>query len=187
MDREGVPDAELVRRTRDGDREAFGCLVRRLLRPGLAVAWEFVQAREDAEDLVQEAFYRSLRRLDRYDENRPFAPWFFTIVRNLARNHASSRGRWRLVELPEEMVADAKGGSDAAECREIRERIDTALEALSNRQRACFRLCELEGFSRSEVADMLNLSEPTVRVHVHRARRSLRASLDVFRDEAATP
>ncbi|MGH7444187.1 MAG: RNA polymerase sigma factor, partial [Longimicrobiales bacterium] len=75
----------LAGRARDGDQRAFGALVRRLVRPALAAAWEFVPTREDAEDVVQEAFARTWRQLGRYDATRPFAPWFFTILRNVAR------------------------------------------------------------------------------------------------------
>ncbi len=66
----------------------------------------------------------------------------------------------------------------------MRSRIDDAVEALPFKQRACFRLCEIEGFTSKEVADMLNMSDATVRVHVHRARLGLRERLSVLRDGA---
>jgi len=174
-----VSDIELVQRTREGDGDAFGALVRRYLRPALAVAWEFTDTREDAEDLVQDAFYRSLRRIDRFDTRRPFAPWFFTIVRNLGRNAVARRGRWRLVRIPE-TLAGRRTIADPAERSEIRVRVDEALTNLTPMQRACFRLCEMEGFTRGEVAQMMESSESTVRVHLHRAKIALRESLGEF-------
>ncbi|MDX1394451.1 MAG: sigma-70 family RNA polymerase sigma factor [Gemmatimonadota bacterium] len=176
MSDEGVSDADLVLRAREGDGGAFEALVRRYVRPALAVAWEFCHAREDAEDIVQDAFYRALRRIDRFDTDRPFAPWFFTIVRNLGRNAASRRSRWRLMRVPESLPG-RQPAADAAERLEVRERIESALEDLTPRQRSCFRLCEMEGFARGEVARMLGMSESTVRVHLHRAKQSLREVL----------
>lgn len=88
MHMDNVSDSELVVRAWRGEGEAFGTLVRRYLRPALAVAWEFAPSRDDAEDLVQDAFHRALRALPSFDAGRPFRPWFFTIVRNLGRNAA---------------------------------------------------------------------------------------------------
>ncbi|MDH3732556.1 MAG: sigma-70 family RNA polymerase sigma factor [Gemmatimonadota bacterium] len=176
MDHGHISDAELVRRALGGEEAAYGQLVRRYLRPALAAAWEYVDTREDAEDLVQDAFFRALRRLDRFDTGRPFAPWFFTIVRNLGRNSIAHRARWRFVRLPDALAGRTRR-ADAAERREVRDRVAEAMDCLPHKQRACFRLCELEGFSRSEVARMLDLSDSTVRVHLHRARAALRSSL----------
>lgn len=183
MARESGSDADLIRQVKTGDREAFGTLVGRYLRPGLAVAWEYADSLPEAEDLVQDAFYRALRRLDRFDEGRPFPPWFFTIVRNLGRNLLESRGRWKHAELVD-ADRDRPAGRDPAVVQDVRSRIDDAVEALPFKQRACFRLCEIEGFTSKEVADMLNMSDATVRVHVHRARLGLRERLSVLRDGA---
>lgn len=182
MARAEISDEELVRHTRAGDPDAFGTLVRRYVRPGLAVAWEFAGNREDAEDLLQEAFLRALRRLDRFDPSRRFAPWFYTILRNLGRNLYATRGRWRWVPLAEDQAGGV--GLDPAERREVRDRVDEGLDDLSDMQRACFRLCEMEGFSRAEAGEMLSISEATVRVHIHRARRTLQQRLAPLEDEA---
>jgi RNA polymerase sigma-70 factor (ECF subfamily) len=155
-----------------------------MVRPALAVAWEFVYRQEDAEDIVQEAFVRAWRNLDRYDAERPFEPWLFTIVRNLARNARRRDRRWTEVSLADDMV-DLKTFDedvvDSMERLEGGERIEALLEELSPMQRACFRLAELEGFSRDEVATMLGLRVATVRVHIHRARKTLQSRLGANR------
>lgn len=179
-------DAELVRRTLDGDGQAFDRLVRRYSRRALAVAWEYTESRDEAEDVVQEAYFRALRKLESYDSERPFPPWFFTILRNVARNVAEARGRWRFVPVPEELPAGGTDPATDAEHRGAIERIDEALESLSPMQRACFRLCEGEGFRSTEVGDMLGVSEATVRVHVHRARKALAALLGTSREGATS-
>ena len=171
----------LAGRARGGDAQAFEALVRRLVRPALAAAWEFVPAREDAEDVVQDAFARAWRDLARYDSARPFAPWFFTIVRNVARNAVRRDRRWNTVSLTDDVTAvdprDSTDAQDSLERVELAGRIDAALEALSPMQRACFRLTEIEGFGSAEAGEMLGVSGATVRVHAHRARQTLRAHL----------
>jgi RNA polymerase sigma-70 factor (ECF subfamily) len=178
-----LSDRALVKRVRRGQRDAFGALVSRYLRPALAVAWEFTESRDDAEDIVQEAFGRALRGLEGFDEKRPFRPWFFTIVRNVGRNTAAWRSRWGYEPLSEALPARGGDPLSEAERREVQERVDAGLDLLSPMQRTCFRLCDLEGFSGPEVAEMLGLEESTVRVHLHRARRGLRKALQPLRDE----
>jgi RNA polymerase sigma-70 factor (ECF subfamily) len=177
-------DAEVDRlaaRAHDGDRQAFEALVHRLLRPALAAAWEFVPTREDAEDIVQDTFARAWRQLDRYDTTRPFAPWFFTILRNVARNASRWDRRWNVISLTDEAIADEprdmSEDPDELDRIDVTDRIHAALDALSPMQRACFRLTGIEGFASAEAGAMLGVSDATVRVHAHRAKKALRARL----------
>ena len=176
-DLEPLPDEELVRRTQDGDAQAFDALVRRYLRPALAVALEFADGTEDAEDLVQESFHRALRQLGSFDDRRAFRPWFFSILRNLGRNLVARRARWRTVPLPDSLVTKRRSPFDDASSAEIRERLSAAIECLPEMQRGCFQLCDVEGFTRVEVADMLGIASGTVRTHLHRARQALQETL----------
>jgi RNA polymerase sigma-70 factor (ECF subfamily) len=180
MDLASAADTELVRLARRGDERAFRALVGRYLRPALAVAWEFGGSREDAEDIVQEAFRRCVEALDRFDARRAFRPWFFTILRNVARNHRSA-GALRLHEALHDTVADAEPSPlEQVEGLELQARVDLELSGLPDMQRACFRLCVLEGLSSTEVAEALGVSDVTVRTHVHRARRAMREAIKPF-------
>jgi len=178
-----VTDRDLVIRVRRGDRASFDELVRRYLRPALAVAWEFTESRDDAEDVVQEAFYRALGGLDGFDESRPFRPWFFSIVRNVGRNAAAWRNRWGMESIAESLPSAGSSPLSDAERAEIRRRVDEGMKILSAMQQSCFRLCDLEGFATAEVAEMLGVQESTVRVHVFRARRALREVLRPLRED----
>ena len=106
----------------------------------------------------------------------------FTIVRNLGRNEASRKTRWAAVPVPEELRSGSNPLRDA-ERAEIAERIERGLEALTPMQRSCFRLCQMDGFDSTEVADMLGIGRATVRTHVHRARAALQNTLGALRDE----
>lgn len=181
--REDAPDDALVRATLGGDEAAFAGLVRRYLRKAMAVALEYAGSREDAEDVVQDTFKRVLENLDRYDPSRPFEPWFFTILRNTARNAAKRRRVRDHEALTREYASEMPDPFETTRRRELRRQIDEAVEALPAAQRSCFRLCVIEGLSSAEAASALGLAESTVRVHVFRARRALRRFLDAWSEE----
>lgn len=165
-----------MRRFRAGVRIALDQLVERYIRRALAVAREYTLDLDGAEDLVQDAFQRAIRGLAQFDDGQRFAPWFFTILRNAGRNQRRQVARMRpLNEIAELPSRDQSG--DAATASELRHHIDQELEQMSSQQSACFRLCEIEGFTAQEVGDMMGLAAPTVRTHAHRARLKLRDAL----------
>jgi len=152
-------------------------LVTRYLKPALAVAWEFTDTLDDAEDVVQETFRRVVRALPRFDVERPFTPWFFTILRNVARNAAGARVFQLSIELDESTPDAAPTPAEQVEYLELQTHVDRQLDALPKMQRACFRLCGLEGLSSQDVATALGVSDRTVRTHVFRARQALRKAV----------
>lgn len=177
------PDEALVRASLRGDEDAFAHLVRRYLRKAMAVALEYMPTREDAEDVVQDTFGRVFERLARFDPTRSFGPWFFTILRNTARNALKSRRIRAHDALTVEHASGAPGPLEETRRKELRRRIDAAVDRLPNMQRTCFRLCVIEGLSSAEAASAVGVAESTVRVHVFKARHALQELLKAWRDE----
>jgi RNA polymerase sigma-70 factor (ECF subfamily) len=176
-----IPDEELVRAAVRGDEAAFAHLVRRYLRKAMAVAQEYAGSREDAEDVVQDAFRRVYQGLARFDAEREFRPWFFTILRNTAISAARRRRRGAHEELTAEMAAAGPGPEERLQRRELRRRLEAAVQSLPARQQACFRLCAVEGLSSAEAASALGVAESTVRVHTFKARQTLQQLLGEWR------
>jgi RNA polymerase sigma factor (sigma-70 family) len=176
------PDGALVLAARAGDQAACTRLVQRYLRKAMAVAIEFVGTREDAEDVVQDAFRSAFHNLHRFDAERPFGPWLLTIVRNAARNALDSRTRRRTEELPDEVASEGISPLESAHRRELRSSIDAAVARLPTMQRTCFQLCVVEGLTSGEAAGAIGLAESTVRVHVFKARQHLQPLLMQWRD-----
>jgi RNA polymerase sigma-70 factor (ECF subfamily) len=166
-----------------GDEGAFTRLVRRYMRKAMAVALEYTGTRENAEDVVQDTFRRVLDGLDRFDPARPFEPWFFTILRNTARNAAKSHRVREHESLAPDHESDHPGPLEHLHRHELRRRLNEAVGRLPAMQQTCFRLCLVEGLSSAEAAGATGLAESTVRVHVFRARRALQEHLTGWRDE----
>ncbi len=178
-----LSERDVIRGAQAGDERMYRELVSRYVRPALAVAWEFTDALDEAEDLVQDAFHRAVDALDRFDADRPFAPWFFTILRNVARNAAGERALRLHAALDEGAYDEGPSPDEHVEYLELQARVDLQLESLPDMQRACFRLCVLEGFSSTKVAAALGVSDATVRTHVYRARQAMRKAIRPFVEE----
>lgn len=178
-------EARLVERVRRGDAAAFDQLVGRHMRRAFSVAYRLLGQREDAEDLVQEAFLAALEKIDTFQSGRPFAPWLFRILVNRGLNARKSHALRRTEEIPDFVASSGASPEREAERAELRGRLREALDELPERQRAVVELFELEGFSGPEIAEILEMPDGTVRWHLHRARRALREALAPFFPERA--
>ncbi len=182
MNNDGGTDAELLAATTRGDGAAFALLVRRYIRAATLLAAQLLGDRDDAEDIVQDAFTVVHKSARTFDAERPFAPWFFAIVRRLAANRGSrDLRRARLLRVwARGTIAEpaAPQPEDALLARLDAAAVNSAMGDLSPMQRACFELVAVRNFSTDEVAAMHGISESTVRQHVFRARAALRGVLD---------
>jgi RNA polymerase sigma-70 factor, ECF subfamily len=114
---------------------------------------------------------------DRFDTERPFAPWFFRILVNRGLNARKARAVRQTEGLPAELPSTAPLPDRVAEQAELRRRLRGALESIPETQRVAVQLFDLEGFSGAEVAEILGIPAGTARWHLHRARRVLREAL----------
>jgi len=177
-----APEAELIARAQGGDLFAFEELVRRYGRRVYAVALRIVRRHDLADDVVQEAFVRAHRNIQRFDLERPFGPWICRIASNLAVNHLRSPVA-REQELPEghaetpSCAPDALAGVLADEAKRV---LDQALAQLPAEQRAVFVLRTVEELSYREIAEALEIPEGSVMSRLYRARARLRTALQPY-------
>lgn len=178
----GAEDARLVRRARDGDRDAFEALVRRHLRAAHRVAARRTDDPHDAQDACQEAFVRALRKIEECGRPERFRGWLLAIVRNTASNVRDRRAR-RDGE-PLEAAGRPVAGDDPArdlERSELRDRLRGAMDALPPRQRRVLVRHDYEGWTHREIADELEIAPGTSRYHLHEARKRMREELSTSR------
>jgi RNA polymerase sigma-70 factor, ECF subfamily len=177
-------DAALVALARQGDRSAFEVLVRRHLKACYAVALARVRQPADAEDVVQDAFVTALKKLEECRSPDRFGAWLVEIVRNRAHNYR----RYQVVRdaLPLDDAGLSHGGPSPqreTERSELKERLLTALQELTELQREVILLFDFEGWPHKEIAEKLGISEGSARVHLSNARRALRSSLGMYNPE----
>jgi RNA polymerase sigma-70 factor (ECF subfamily) len=133
----------------------------------------------EAEDAAQDALVHVLERLERWDARRSYGAWRSAVVVNLCRDRLRRRAARVQAERAGALVelADAAGPPQRAEEAELAELLRAALEALTPREREVFVLRDLEGVASAEVAQVLEVTESTVRSLLTLARRRLRALL----------
>jgi RNA polymerase sigma-70 factor (ECF subfamily) len=180
---EAMQDALLVERVLDGDAEAYGSLVSKHMRRAFAIAYRILGHREDAEDVVQDAFVRALERIDQLDR-RPFRPWFLRVVVNQALNFRRGRGVRATQPIPESAAGRGMLPDRATENADLRARLKAALDALPEKQRTIVQLSDLEGLRSAEIGRIMDLADGTVRWHLHEARKALRVALALTREDA---
>ena len=167
-----------------GDPRAFGKIVARYQVRLLNFVYRMIGDRERAEDLVQEAFLRVYRHLDRFDRGRKFSTWIYTIASNLAKNELRNRSRSPLVTMEQARPRDeedqrpidfedhASRPDDLYERRNLKALVDQTVARLSSHHREVFVLRELEGKSYEEIAEIMHCNLGTVKSRLNRARQS---------------
>lgn len=174
-------ERELLTRVRNGERDAFGELVERYLPRAIALAMRLLRHREDAEDLVQDAFLSALQHIDSFDLQRPFWPWLSRIIVNRGLDLSAARSTRATSALNDEVSDSKPSPAEAAERSEIRDEFRRTLAILPERRRMVVQLFEVDGFSVAEIAKLLDSSPATIRWHLHVARRQLRNALAPLR------
>jgi RNA polymerase sigma-70 factor, ECF subfamily len=168
----------------DEARERFGELVGMHQRRASRIAYQYLRDAAEADEAVQDAFVKVFSRITSYREAWPFEVWFTRILINgcLDRRKARNRrDRWMLgggVSSASEAKASVTTGTDPERqmlARERRSRVAAAIDRLDGRQRMVFMLCHFGDCTPREVSAMTGLNESTVRVHLFRAARKLRA------------
>ncbi|WP_419849638.1 RNA polymerase sigma factor [Candidatus Poriferisocius sp.] len=166
---------------RRGDRDAFNELVRSTYRDIYALAYRLTGNRDDAGDVVQDAYVRAYRAIRRFRGDSSFSTWMYRITSNCASTHLSRRSRQRTEELGSDVpIVDLRPEQDPslrAEAAVLRHHLDRAIRALPERLRQVVVLRDLHDLSHSEIAAELGITTSAAKVRLHRARQRLRAVL----------
>jgi len=177
-----------VRRAREGDAEAFRCIVEAYSRTLWKAAYRVLGDAEAAEDAVQETFLRAWKALGRFDEQAELSTWLYRIAVNAAIDQRRGRRRRAHVSVavPEEMdlAAVTPTGEPDPQRRalssEVAERARAAIAELPPNERTAFLLRHYEGRSIAEIARALEKSENAAKQTVFRAVRKLRQALGAW-------
>lgn len=189
MDHGSPGDNELALAMKRGDQAAFAELVRRHQGRVFAVAYRLTGNREDALDVTQDALIKAYSRIGFWRPVGGFLPWLLRLTRNQAIDHIRRRKRRSAEPLDDALRPKSDGSAlepsaplteEVARGHEIDERVRGALRKLSPSQSAVFVLRHYEGLALAEIAEELGCTVGSVKVHLFRAVKKLRAALADF-------
>jgi RNA polymerase sigma-70 factor, ECF subfamily len=184
-------ELKLVRAAKAGDISAFEQLVHRYDRNVFRIAQHITQNREDAEDVVQDAFLKSYENLKNFQEQSKFYTWLVRIAVNEALMRLRRRRPERMVSLDEDVktdedsmpreVADWSPNPEQLYTQsELHDILTKTIQGLPSSFRTVFVLRDVEGLSTEETAEALDLSIPAVKSRLLRARLQLRERLNKY-------
>jgi RNA polymerase sigma-70 factor (ECF subfamily) len=177
----GPSDLELMLAVKAGDRTAFEQLYRRYRDRLYAFLVRYTGDPSSAQDLFQETFLRVFRYRARYEPRAAFATWLYTIARNLfldSVKRAGTTGTFMEPETATLSIPDPTPGPLETLAQEEAEAVlRRAVASLAEEDRAILLLSRFEGLRYQEIAEIMGISEGSVKVRAHRALQALRRVL----------
>jgi RNA polymerase sigma-70 factor, ECF subfamily len=174
-------DQELLALIQDGSHQAFAELVKRHTERFYRLAYRYVQNRETAEDLVQDAFLRLWENpaIWQPDRNSKFTTWFYRIVVNLCLDWQKKK---RPMPMGEDLpLADERESADEAMIRMQEQRLlENEIAALPERQRTALNLCFDEGLSNQEAAEAMGVNLKALQSLIMRAKTTLKERMKAY-------
>ncbi|MEX0593276.1 MAG: sigma-70 family RNA polymerase sigma factor [Balneolaceae bacterium] len=178
--REKVRDESLMKRFQEGDEQAFSELVNRYQDRLHNFLFRYTRNRQDCEDLAQETFIRVYRKRDSYKPIARFSTWMYTIALNLARSEFRKQKKMQLVSIHED-PADSDSREMVFESVEVQpdralenkmdmERLEDALDQLTEEYRDAVVLRDIQQLSYEEIAEITETPMGTVKSRINRGR-----------------
>ncbi|MEL7498630.1 MAG: sigma-70 family RNA polymerase sigma factor [Planctomycetota bacterium] len=184
-----LKDSELIRQTLDGDKSAFGVLIRRYQNRLFNSMVHILRSETDAEDAVQDAFVLAFTKLSTFKGKSQLFTWLYRIAYNVAVTRM--RQRKPVVSLdgkPDQSRMDFPDPGPAPDDRMHRgeqvSELNRALDRLSEEHRSILILREMDELDYDAISEILDLPIGTVRSRLHRARHQLREILEGMLDRS---
>ena len=174
-----LDDESLIRQVHDGKHEAFVEIVNRHSRRFYGVAYRLLFSRNDAEDVVQQAFLKLWERRLFWDQNKgaKFTTWFYRVVVNLCLDQKRKK---RPMPLPEDMeIVDKRDGQDIMlQNKQKQALLDLFILELPERQQLALNLCFYEGLSNQEAAEIIGIKVKALQSLIMRGKTTLKERLN---------
>ncbi len=192
-----MDETKLIERAKNGDRLAISELVNTYSERIYNLALRILRNHEDAEDILQETFLTVVEKLDQFDGRSQFFTWIYRIATN------ASLMKLRKKKVVFREMDDSDDFQDSFESRvfvdwsqdasldvydkEVKKKIDAAVNSLSDIYRSVFVLRDIEGLSIKETSEILSITQENVKIRLRRARQFLRDYLsDYFEERLVT-
>lgn len=169
-------DHDVIARVLQGDRDAFGMLIRRYSDPLYRHALGMTGSPDVAEDILQASFIKAYQHLG--EVHGRFDAWIFRIVANGCKDWLKNIRRTHLSYEEDDQPSAFATPEEDLDRTELRSDLDRALSALAPSLREAFVMKHVEGRSYEEMADLLGTTVGALKMRVHRAREALQALLE---------
>lgn len=182
-----MSDSLLVERFRSGERRAFELLVQRWQKPIFRFAWRYVRSTDEAMDVTQNTFMKAWANIATLEDSGKFGAWLYRICRHQCLDHLKSGHKQRIVAMSGLGISDVDTASEQSmpahdgdtplrtlEANQRTQLLQTALDHIPEEQKAIIILKEYEGLKFREIADILELSENTVKSRLYYGLNALR-------------
>ena len=179
------PDADLIALSQLGDEKAFKELVERYQTRVASISYKVLGNYEDARDVSQEVFFKLYRGIKSFDPKKKFFTWLYRLTINASIDFLRSKRRrsyeCSFEERPDQYqnipIPEYNSVTFDTERKELRQIFVKLAEKLNPKQRAAFVLCDLQGFTADEVAEILDCPKVTLRWYLHEARKRIRIAI----------
>jgi len=182
-----MSDSLLVERFRSGEHRAFELLVQRWQEPVYRMAWRYIGSSDDAMDITQNAFLKAWSHIGTLEDPGKFGSWLYRICRHQCLDHLKSAHKQRIVAMSGLVLAESDrpieqslAGHDGdtphshLEASQRSQIMQKALDYIPEEQKVIIILKEYEGLKFREIADILELSENTVKSRLYYGLKALR-------------
>ncbi|MCX7821803.1 MAG: RNA polymerase sigma factor [Brevinematales bacterium] len=168
-----MEEKELISEIKKGNLSAFDILVSIYEKRIFSTAYYYTRNRADAEDITQEVFWKVFSQIKKFDENKGFYTWIYTILINTLKTFFNKSRKNKKIELNEEFI-DNVVFNPSFEINSI-EKISLlkAMEKLDEIEEVIFLLRYNNGLSIKEIAELLSLTEENVKVKIFRGKEKL--------------
>jgi len=182
----------LVKKSKEGDFEAFEELVNSHEKNVYNIAWNMLRNQEDAEEVLQETFIKAYNKLNQFEGRSKFSTWLYRIATNESLMMIRKKNPIQPVSLDEpvddgyrakirrELIDWKENPQDIYLKKELREKIDYIIYTLPEDYRSVFVLRDIQGFSGEKVSEILSITLPAVKARLHRARLYAREILNDY-------
>jgi len=171
-------DEKILKKAQEGDQAAIEKVCSATWEPLYRFVYLKVQNREEAEDITQETYVKSLSKLYKYDfEPENFSGFLKTVAMNVLRDRWRKNKRWKESSYIDEIRFNETSYNDTSETSANRISVEEALNSLSEEQRNIIVLRIVKGYSVAETAQMTGKSQANVRVIQYRALKELASIL----------
>ena len=170
-----ISEAEAIERVKKGDKEAYQVIVESYKEKAYYIALSFVHNSQDALDISQEAFIKAFRKIKKFDNRRPFFPWFYKLLKNLCLDFLK-RSR-KMEEVPLNGVQILK---TEKEDREMKKILWEGIGCLPIDQREIILLRYFQQLSYQEIADIIEKPIGTVMSSLYYAKKHLKKILEKY-------